>query len=78
MFVLQHEAPILLMTGPAGAGKTATVRVLAREMQLEVQEWTNPVVSSYSSDQFLPEAFNPYGLFFSWILGFLMGLVKII
>ncbi|XP_041358274.1 cell cycle checkpoint protein RAD17-like [Gigantopelta aegis] len=56
--VYKHEAPILLMTGPAGAGKTATIHVLAKDLKCEVQEWTNPVVPS--SDQFLPDAFNPY------------------
>ena len=34
---------ILLLTGPAGAGKTATLTMLARNMKLEVREWVNPV-----------------------------------
>ena len=34
---------ILLLTGSAGAGKTATVQVLANELGLELQEWINPV-----------------------------------
>lgn len=33
---------ILLLTGPTGAGKTATVNVLASELGFEVQEWLNP------------------------------------
>ncbi|ESP00515.1 hypothetical protein LOTGIDRAFT_157788 [Lottia gigantea] len=33
---------MLLMTGPAGAGKTATVKVLSEELNLELQEWSNP------------------------------------
>ena len=34
---------MLLLTGPAGSGKTATVEVLASELGLELQEWINPV-----------------------------------
>jgi len=32
---------ILALTGPAGAGKTATLRVLAKELNLEIVEWRN-------------------------------------
>uniref|UniRef100_A0A8C4QPR6 RAD17 checkpoint clamp loader component n=1 Tax=Eptatretus burgeri TaxID=7764 RepID=A0A8C4QPR6_EPTBU len=39
----KQVASILLLTGPAGAGKTATLQVLAREMHINVQEWTNPL-----------------------------------
>uniref|UniRef100_UPI00358EF200 cell cycle checkpoint protein RAD17 n=1 Tax=Myxine glutinosa TaxID=7769 RepID=UPI00358EF200 len=39
----KQVASILLLTGPAGAGKTATLQVLAREMHIDVQEWTNPL-----------------------------------
>ena len=34
---------VLLLTGSAGAGKTATVHVLANELGFEVQEWINPL-----------------------------------
>ena len=34
---------MLLLTGSAGAGKTATVHVLANELGFEVQEWINPL-----------------------------------
>lgn len=37
------RTPVVLLTGPCGAGKTATVRVLAKEMGLDLQEWINPV-----------------------------------
>jgi Holliday junction resolvasome RuvABC ATP-dependent DNA helicase subunit len=30
---------ILLLSGPAGAGKTTTVRVVAKEMCVELMEW---------------------------------------
>ena len=33
----------LLLTGSAGAGKTATIHVLATELGFEVQEWINPL-----------------------------------
>ncbi|KAK3091878.1 hypothetical protein FSP39_023378 [Pinctada imbricata] len=35
---------ILLLTGPTGAGKTATLRVLARELKYDINEWANPDV----------------------------------
>ena len=34
-----HAQRILLLTGPAGAGKTTTIRVLAKEMGLDLDEW---------------------------------------
>lgn len=34
---------MLLITGPAGSGKTATVRVVAKEMKYELVEWITPV-----------------------------------
>ncbi|XP_072028726.1 cell cycle checkpoint protein RAD17-like [Amphiura filiformis] len=46
----QTQAPVLLLTGPTGAGKTATVQTLAKEMRIEVQEWVNPVTSVYNPD----------------------------
>lgn len=39
----KFPAQICLLTGPAGSGKTATIRVLARELGYELQEWINPV-----------------------------------
>ena len=35
----QH--PILLLTGPAGCGKTATIQALSKDMGFSVVEWTN-------------------------------------
>ncbi|KAH9475883.1 Cell cycle checkpoint protein RAD17 [Psilocybe cubensis] len=34
---------ILVLTGPSGTGKTATVRVLAKEMGFEIMEWKNTI-----------------------------------
>lgn len=31
------------MTGPAGTGKTSTIRVLAREMGFEILEWRSSI-----------------------------------
>ena len=42
---------ILLLTGPPGCGKTATVKVLAKELQASIQEWSNPTENvTYSQD----------------------------
>ncbi|XP_053394672.1 cell cycle checkpoint protein RAD17-like [Mercenaria mercenaria] len=46
--------PILLLTGPAGVGKTATVKVLAKELRCELHEWSNPLAEDYS-EGFLAE-----------------------
>jgi len=39
----------LILKGPSGAGKTATISALATAMDFEVTEWTNPINSDYSS-----------------------------
>lgn len=38
---------ILTLTGPAGSGKTATVKVLARELDFELVEWKNSMTNPY-------------------------------
>jgi len=38
---------ILALTGPAGSGKTATVKVLAKELGFELIEWRNSVADPY-------------------------------
>ena len=42
---------MLLLTGPTGVGKTATIRSLAAELRCEVQEWTNPVLDAFNPSQ---------------------------
>ncbi|KAJ2718506.1 RFC checkpoint protein Rad17 [Coemansia sp. Benny D115] len=39
---------ILVLEGPAGAGKSTCVRVLARELCLEIVEWANPLAARLS------------------------------
>ncbi|EDW97551.1 cell cycle checkpoint protein RAD17 [Drosophila yakuba] len=39
----KFPAQMCLLTGPTGAGKTATLRVLAKEFGYQLQEWINPV-----------------------------------
>ncbi|KAH7100697.1 P-loop containing nucleoside triphosphate hydrolase protein [Auriculariales sp. MPI-PUGE-AT-0066] len=53
--VLRKYRRILALTGPAGAGKTAALRVLAREMDLDIVEWRNASedtqAESYDADR---------------------------
>ncbi|RDB30728.1 Cell cycle checkpoint protein RAD17 [Hypsizygus marmoreus] len=48
---LKKYRRLLALTGPAGTGKTTTVRVLAEEMGFEIMEWRNAVGES-SARQF--------------------------
>ncbi|KAG6820461.1 hypothetical protein H0H93_000215 [Arthromyces matolae] len=43
---------VLALTGPAGAGKTSTIRVLAREMGFDIMEWKNVVGDNLDSSLF--------------------------
>ncbi|XP_076321950.1 cell cycle checkpoint protein RAD17-like [Tachypleus tridentatus] len=40
------RAPIALLTGPAGCGKTASLKVLAKALGVDIKEWINPVDNS--------------------------------
>lgn len=42
---------ILLLTGPPGCGKTATILVQAKEMGIQVQEWINPLMQEFKQDE---------------------------
>ncbi|XP_062068184.1 cell cycle checkpoint protein RAD17 isoform X1 [Lepus europaeus] len=53
---------ILLITGPPGCGKTATIKILSKEHGIHVQEWINPVLSDFQKDDF-KEMFNPESSF---------------
>ncbi|KAJ7211337.1 Rad17 cell cycle checkpoint protein-domain-containing protein [Mycena pura] len=60
---LRKYRRILALTGPAGTGKTATIRVLARELDCEVLEWRNAMVDTSPTifrDDALPETTYPH------------------
>ncbi|XP_055487216.1 cell cycle checkpoint protein RAD17 isoform X1 [Leucoraja erinacea] len=39
----QQDGSILLLTGTAGTGKTATIQVLVKELGIQLHEWVNPL-----------------------------------
>ncbi|KAK4695974.1 cell cycle checkpoint protein, partial [Lecanoromycetidae sp. Uapishka_2] len=41
---------ILILKGPSGAGKTATISLLSKAMDFELIDWRNPVGSDFSSE----------------------------
>ncbi|KAL2129793.1 hypothetical protein VTI74DRAFT_7307 [Chaetomium olivicolor] len=45
VFAGRMRQRLLVLKGPAGSGKTTTVRLLARDMRCEVLEWRNPANS---------------------------------
>lgn len=47
----KQSGSVLLLTGPPGCGKTATILVLAQEMGIQVQEWVNPVMQEFNRDE---------------------------
>ena len=40
---MQRVGNILVLTGPAGTGKSATIDVLSKELNVELQGWNAPV-----------------------------------
>ena len=50
---------ILLLTGPAGCGKTATVKTLCNELSFYVQEWSNPTeITTYDPSRSYSNEFD--------------------
>ncbi|KAG8516142.1 Cell cycle checkpoint protein RAD17 [Galemys pyrenaicus] len=48
---------ILLITGPPGCGKTTTIKILSKELSIQIQEWINPILPDFQKDDF-KELFN--------------------
>ncbi|XP_063996054.1 cell cycle checkpoint protein RAD17 isoform X2 [Pogoniulus pusillus] len=48
----KQDASVLLLTGPPGCGKTATVQILAKDLCIQVQEWINPISSDFTKEDF--------------------------
>ncbi|KAI4130683.1 MAG: hypothetical protein LQ347_003287, partial [Umbilicaria vellea] len=44
---------LLILKGPSGAGKTATISTLAKTVGFQISEWRNPIGSEFSSEGFL-------------------------
>lgn len=51
--MLTTRKRLLILKGPSGAGKTATVSTLAKAMELGLAEWTNPSDTDFSSESYL-------------------------
>lgn len=47
---------VLILRGPSGAGKTATIRTIAKATGLDLHEWTNPVGSNFLSEGYMSMA----------------------
>ncbi|NXF93643.1 RAD17 protein, partial [Eubucco bourcierii] len=43
---------LLLLTGPPGCGKTATIQILAKDLGIQVQEWINPISLDFTKEDF--------------------------
>ncbi|NXC20104.1 RAD17 protein, partial [Corythaeola cristata] len=54
MHVFQRQpkqgGSVLLLTGPPGCGKTATIQILAKDLGVQVQEWTNPLSLDFTKE----------------------------
>ena len=49
---------LLILKGPAGTGKTVTLKMLANAMKLDLSEWKNPVGSDYLSEGYISMSAN--------------------
>lgn len=58
VYIWFQGGSILLVTGPPGCGKTTTIKILAKEHGIQVQEWINPVLPEFQKDDF-KEILNP-------------------
>ncbi|EJT99612.1 Rad17-domain-containing protein [Dacryopinax primogenitus] len=59
---LKRYRRLLALTGPAGAGKTATIQVLAKELGIQITEWRNdsdvPLFQPLSHESFESSSFR--------------------
>lgn len=51
--ILMYTKRLLVLKGPSGVGKTATIFTLARAMDLDVLDWKNPTVSDFASGNYV-------------------------
>lgn len=66
IFFLCQDGCVLLLTGPAGCGKTATVQILAKDLGVQVQEWTNPISLDFTKEDLRNiSGHSKYFIFFS-------------
>lgn len=47
--MLSEKASVVLLTGPSGSAKTTSLNLMAKKLNIEVQEWVNPVNEEYFS-----------------------------
>ncbi|XP_021063826.1 cell cycle checkpoint protein RAD17 [Mus pahari] len=48
----KHGGSVLLITGPPGCGKTTTIKILSKELGIQVQEWVNPILPDFQKDDY--------------------------
>ncbi|XP_074851500.1 cell cycle checkpoint protein RAD17 isoform X2 [Carettochelys insculpta] len=53
----KQSGSVLVLTGPPGCGKSATVHLLAKKLHVHVQEWTNPISLDFRKEDF-KDVFN--------------------
>ncbi|KAL8826330.1 MAG: hypothetical protein Q9191_003861 [Dirinaria sp. TL-2023a] len=51
--LLTARKRLLILKGPSGAGKTATISALAKIMDVDVSEWKNPVDTDFTSENYI-------------------------
>ncbi|KAG8761391.1 Cell cycle checkpoint protein rad17 [Serendipita sp. 396] len=49
---LKKYRKLLILSGPAGCGKTATLRVLSRELRFRILEWQNSSEDAFGDDNY--------------------------
>lgn len=73
-------AKFLLITGPAGSGKTTTVRVLCKKLGINLTEWVNPVDHDFEVFRGLNQAgkFSEFLTESKWNSLFSTGIKKVV